>query len=189
MNAFLCILTLFPFVYSQGEQCGSTTTGPVAKGVDFVDFWSVYTATNKVTVPRIGVSEYAVDYGGYQFYFVNSTNQNIFKQNADKYAPQYGCYCSWAMSGHDTHCPNPPSYCLGGLCYDNTPGYAFLDYNGGTRLYCFLGQGANNLFSADPAQYIADANANFNKTVSAQTSHKGYCENTNMFRSKGQGQC
>ena len=36
-------------------------------------------------------------FDGYQFYFRNASNADAFKSNPSKYAPQYGCYCGWAM--------------------------------------------------------------------------------------------
>merc|ERR1719384_604244 len=137
-QGMLSIILLMTVVYSQPHQCRDTNNGPVAKGVDFVDIWSKYEQTKTVPMPTIGDSQYIETYNGYQFYFKNATNANTFKQNPIKYVPQYGCYCGWAMSGHDTACANPPGYCLGPLCYNDYTGYAFLEYNGVTRLYCFF---------------------------------------------------
>ena len=93
----LYLLSFVTIIFAQEETCGSPNNGPVAKGVDFVDLWTRYEATKQVPKPEMGSQQYAVMYDGYEFYFRNSSNAVAFKTNPTKYAPQYGCYCGWAM--------------------------------------------------------------------------------------------
>lgn len=45
-----------------------------------------------------GNEQYAARYEGATYWFVNETNQNEFKDNPEKYKPQYGAFCAYAMS-------------------------------------------------------------------------------------------
>lgn len=85
------------------------------------------------------------------------------------------------QTGFDGACPNPPGYCLGPLCDAASNGYAFLPYNGTTRLFCFLNQNPKQRFSSDPNKYIAAADANWPKEL--QSENTQYCFNTDYFNS------
>lgn len=48
--------------------------------------------------PKMGNPEYAYDWNGVKWLFVSKSNQEIFAQQPEKYAPQYGGYCAFAVS-------------------------------------------------------------------------------------------
>ncbi len=48
--------------------------------------------------PVKGISQYAHPFQGATFWFSSAENRDLFTQSPDKYAPQYGGYCSWAVS-------------------------------------------------------------------------------------------
>ena len=48
--------------------------------------------------PRKGRPELSTSYNDTLWYFSNKDNLELFKTNPEKYAPQYGGYCAYAMS-------------------------------------------------------------------------------------------
>ncbi len=48
--------------------------------------------------PVKGKADYAMDYQGAEFRFASQENLDLFAANPEKYAPQYGGYCAWAMA-------------------------------------------------------------------------------------------
>ncbi len=48
--------------------------------------------------PMMGKSDYTFEWNGAKWQFTNEKNLNMFKANPDKYAPQYGGYCAYAVS-------------------------------------------------------------------------------------------
>lgn len=52
--------------------------------------------------PVKGSKEFSTDYQGAEFRFSSAENLETFKANPEKYAPQYGGYCAWAVAEGDT---------------------------------------------------------------------------------------
>jgi YHS domain-containing protein len=48
--------------------------------------------------PVEGDSDYSHEWMGATWYFASAENRDLFAANPDKYAPQYGGYCAWAVS-------------------------------------------------------------------------------------------
>ena len=48
--------------------------------------------------PVEGDSKYATEYKGADWQFSSQENLDIFNSDPDKYVPQYGGYCAWAVS-------------------------------------------------------------------------------------------
>lgn len=48
--------------------------------------------------PVKGSDQYTTDYNGAQWAFTSQENLEAFKENPEKYAPQYGGYCAWATA-------------------------------------------------------------------------------------------
>lgn len=53
-----------------------------------------YFADNKAVK---GNKKFEYQYQGKKWHFANAKNLDLFKQNAQKYAPQYGGHCAWRM--------------------------------------------------------------------------------------------
>tara|TARA_R110001583_G_scaffold51161_11_gene159774 strand:+ start:6267 stop:6722 length:456 start_codon:yes stop_codon:yes gene_type:complete len=58
--------------------------------------------------PVEGSSKYQLEYKGADWYFSSQQNLDKFTANPEKYAPQYGGYCAWAITNSDTAPGNPP---------------------------------------------------------------------------------
>src|ERR1041384_7863423 len=74
------------------EPVFKSTEGLALKGYDAV----AYFTEGK---PVEGRSEFAAEWKGAQWHFASARNRATFLGEPDKYAPQYGGYCSWAV-GH-----------------------------------------------------------------------------------------
>lgn len=48
--------------------------------------------------PVKGISSITAEYQGATFRFANAANRDAFLADPEKYAPQYGGYCAWAVS-------------------------------------------------------------------------------------------
>ena len=64
--------------------------GYIAKGYDVVSYFN--------SNPMEGVKEYITEYGNAKLKFANRENLEAFKENPEKYMPQYGGYCAWAVA-------------------------------------------------------------------------------------------
>jgi len=79
-------------------QSAATTTfvnvnsqGVILDGYDAVAFFT----DNK---PVKGDSQFQLSYGGAIYYFASKEHLDLFKANPDKYKPQFGGYCAYAVS-------------------------------------------------------------------------------------------
>lgn len=52
--------------------------------------------------PTKGSSDFTTTYQGAEFQFASQENLTLFLADPDKYAPQYGGYCAWAVAQGDT---------------------------------------------------------------------------------------
>jgi YHS domain-containing protein len=48
--------------------------------------------------PTKGDDAFTTDYMGAEFQFASAANRDLFLEDPDKYAPQYGGYCAWAVA-------------------------------------------------------------------------------------------
>ncbi|WP_413702247.1 YHS domain-containing (seleno)protein [Psychromonas sp. KJ10-10] len=62
--------------------------------------------------PVEGSSEYQFEYKGADWYFASQDNLDKFKADPEKYAPQYGGYCAWAMASSKTAPGNAPFWTI-----------------------------------------------------------------------------
>ncbi|MEM6525438.1 MAG: YHS domain-containing (seleno)protein [Bacteroidota bacterium] len=47
--------------------------------------------------PEEGDDDISLEHKGIKYYFVSSENRNTFKSNPEKYEPQYGGWCAYAL--------------------------------------------------------------------------------------------
>ncbi|MEH6576431.1 MAG: YHS domain-containing (seleno)protein [Amphritea sp.] len=62
--------------------------------------------------PVKGNGDYATEYKGVQWYFKNAENLAAFKATPEKYAPQYGGYCAWAVAQNNTASGDPQQWTI-----------------------------------------------------------------------------
>ncbi|WP_019614966.1 YHS domain-containing (seleno)protein [Psychromonas ossibalaenae] len=73
-------------------------------GFDVVAYFTVHK-------PLKGSSDFIFEYKGADWYFSSRENLRKFKNAPENYAPQYGGYCTWAMSQNKI-APGDPSMWL-----------------------------------------------------------------------------
>lgn len=86
-------LLLSLFVYGNAlaiEPIHTNLFGSAIDGYDPV----AYFKDNK---PVEGVNKYVYEWNGAKWYFKNEENKTDFIAEPEKYAPQYGGYCAWAV--------------------------------------------------------------------------------------------
>lgn len=66
-----------------------TKKGAVIEGYDVTSYFN--------GAPVKGTEKFAVTHDGAEFYFANLENKNKFQENPEKYVPQYGGYCAYAI--------------------------------------------------------------------------------------------
>ena len=72
--------------------------------------------------PVKGESDFEYDYMGATWRFSSAENLEAFKADPEKYAPQYGGYCAWAVSQNYTAKGNPNNWTI-------VDGKLYLNYN------------------------------------------------------------
>lgn len=59
-----------------------------------------------------GSKQFKTEYKGATWRFKNADNLATFKANPEKYAPQYGGYCAWAVANNDTAKGDPHQWTI-----------------------------------------------------------------------------
>ncbi len=59
---------------------------------------------------RIGNRAFKANYDGVTYFFVNSEEKKLFQSKPQKYIPQYGGWCAYAVSLGYKYRPNPDSF-------------------------------------------------------------------------------
>lgn len=87
----------------------------IAEGYDVVSYFS--------KTPKEGNSDFVYEYKGAKLKFYSQTNLNKFKANPQKYFPQYGGWCAYAMG------INGKKVSINPKTYEIRDGKLFLFYN------------------------------------------------------------
>lgn len=89
------LITLFAFisfsVFANPPVETGTFNNKAIYGYDPVSYWTL----NK---PTKGKDEFVFTWRGAEWYFSSEENLNLFKGDPEKYAPQYGGYCAFALA-------------------------------------------------------------------------------------------
>ena len=91
-----------------------------------------------------GNSTYQAKYKGANWYFSSAENLAAFETDPQRYAPQYGGYCAWAVSQGYTAKGDPLHWKI----YDN-------------RLYLNFDESIKNLWLEKKDQFIEQADSNW----------------------------
>ncbi|MGI9286646.1 MAG: YHS domain-containing (seleno)protein [Pseudomonadales bacterium] len=98
------------------EPVNATFFGKIAiKGYDPVAYFTMDAAVK-------GNKKYAHEWRGASWHFSKQENLQMFKEAPEKYAPQYGGYCAYAVAQNDTANIDPTQYTVYG-------GKLYLNYN------------------------------------------------------------
>jgi YHS domain-containing protein len=101
------------------SQYYSSLFGTAVEGYDVV----AYFTEGK---PVEGNSDHVVEWKGAKWQFANADNKALFEADPQKYAPQYGGYCAWAVSQGYTASTVPEAWKI-------VDGKLYLNYSKGVQ--------------------------------------------------------
>ena len=105
-SALTLLLLMFSFQAQAKDPVYTSFFSNVAvSGYDTVAYFTDQKATK-------GSSKYVAEYQGAQWQFKNAENLAAFKASPEKYAPQYGGYCAWAVANNDTASGDPQQWTI-----------------------------------------------------------------------------
>lgn len=87
----MVMLLVSPYVFATDEIYTGFFSSKALDGYDTV----AYFTSGK---PVEGSKKFSTEYKGADWYFSSEKNLTLFVNNPEKYAPQYGGYCAWAVS-------------------------------------------------------------------------------------------
>jgi YHS domain-containing protein len=100
------MLVLAPLpVSAEGVVNASSWTGTAIEGYDPVAYF-------EEGKPVEGDSDYTHDWMGATWYFATAANRDLFAADPEKYAPQYGGYCAWAVANGYTAKIDPQAWAV-----------------------------------------------------------------------------
>lgn len=134
--------------YTCGDDECNLATSPVLGGVDVVAYFA-----DGASTATLGSSEHAASYRGYDFYFASAANAEAFALDPSAYAPQYGGFCAFGLSGEDPMNTVTAQDQLYTVPAD--PDVFALTADG--KLYMFRGEGAKDLWLEDEAALVLGA--------------------------------
>jgi YHS domain-containing protein len=125
-------------VKQTGGEYNTLHAGLGAKGYDVV----AYFTQGK---PVQGSAEHEAVHGGVTWRFANKNHLKMFEANPEKYAPQYGGFCSWGAAN--------------GKLFDVDPvkGWTIVD----GKLYLNFNADLNKTFTKEAAKLIPNADKNW----------------------------
>lgn len=122
---------------------GNTKNGIAAKGYDVVAYFSDNTMEGK--------SEFQAEHEGVTYKFSSAENKELFTKNPEKYAPQYGGWCAYAMGQRNKKVDIDPE------TYEIRNGKLFLFYNS------FFMNKMDNWLEIGPEKLMPMADENWRK--------------------------
>lgn len=126
-----------------------SSDGLAVSGYDTVAYF-------KENKPVEGKAEFSTEWNGAKWQFSSAENRDAFQKNPEKYAPQYGGYCAYAVSQGYTASADPQAWKI-------VDGKLYVNYN----------KSVKEKWEQDIPNYIASANKNWNDLASkAEESRK-----------------
>ena len=86
----LFIAVLIFSVSARAQTQFNVANGVALSGYDAVAYFTINKATR-------GSKEFSTRFAGVSYYFSSAQNLDAFKKNPEKYMPQYGGWCAYAM--------------------------------------------------------------------------------------------
>lgn len=104
MARLLVLLSLFfsSVAFSADEIYTGFFSNKAVSGYDTVSFFE--------GTPAKGSSSFKTEYKGADWLFISQANLDKFLADPEKYAPQYGGYCAWAIAEKDDLAPGDPEF-------------------------------------------------------------------------------
>lgn len=125
-------------VKQTGGEYNTLYAGLGAKGYDVVAYF-------EQGKPVQGSADHEAVYGGVTWRFASKKHRDLFESNPEKYAPQYGGFCSWGAAN--------------GKLFDVDPVNGWTIVNG--KLYLNFNGDINKTFKQESATLIPKATRNW----------------------------
>lgn len=140
MTRFLMAIALFMSSVSYAQDAISTGffSNKALNGYDTVAYFTDNQAVE-------GSAKFVTEYQGADWYFASQQHLDLFLIDPEKYAPQYGGYCAWAVSAKNDFAPSDPTK------------WAIVD----GKLYLNYDQTIKQKWDLDPALHIQQADAHW----------------------------
>ncbi len=135
--AIVCVTMTAPLHAAQPEIYSNSATGIAINGYDPVAYFTK-------NMPVEGGEDHSLLWKGATWHFSSTENMAVFKANPDKYAPQYGGYCAFAVSYGSTATTVPEAWSI----VDN-------------KLYLNNSLGVRTRWNTDQQGYIRKADKNW----------------------------
>lgn len=135
--AFVAAVSLAGLAAAEQSEIYSASGKVAVKGADVVAYFKQGRAV-------IGKPVYATNWHGATWRFSSAANLAAFKANPEKFAPQYGGYCAYAVSQGYTAKIEPEAWSI-------VDGKLYLNYSRGVR----------SLWEKNKRERIQKANANW----------------------------
>lgn len=103
-----------------------------------------------------GAAEFAYAWLGAEWHFSSAANRNAFMKEPEKYAPQFGGYCAWAVAHGYTANGDP-------MVWKVVDNKLYLNYN----------QQVKEKWEQDETNFIKQADDNFPRFLEKKPEHKG----------------
>ena len=134
---FLSSCLVFSSAWAIDPTYTSFFSSKAIKGYDTV----AYFTENR---PVKGKDEFSIEYNEATWLFSSKENLDLFTAEPEKYAPQYGGYCAYAVAQNTTASIKPELFTI---------------YNG--KLYLNYNDSINDKWNADKNSFIEDADKNW----------------------------
>lgn len=131
------------------DPVNKTAAGLALKGYDAVAYFKDNDAV-------LGNEGYQHTWNGARWYFASAENRDAFARNPQRYAPQYGGYCSYAVSHGYTANGDPQAWKI-------VDGKLYLNYNREVR----------QLWEQDVPGNISNGNGYWPRFLVRKPEHKG----------------
>lgn len=144
-KTLLIIILFFAFNVNAAEENSTKTVvfkdkkGQAIKGFDTVSYF-------EEKAPLEGKKQFSFEYANATWLFANEKNLELFKQNPEKYAPQYGGWCAYGVAHANDFVETNPK-----KAYSVVDGKLYLNYD----------QSVKKLWEEDTKENIKTANTNW----------------------------
>ncbi len=95
------IVVLGSVSLTQAQDMYTNDQGVAIKGYDVVSYHTAHKAMK-------GSKKYATEYNGTTFYFSSAEHKTAFESNPEKYLPEFGGYCAYAVGAKGKKVPADP---------------------------------------------------------------------------------
>lgn len=110
----------------------------------------------KDNAPKEGKARFSLEWNGAKWYFSTAENRDLFGKSPEKYVPQFGGYCSWAVSHGYTADGDPSAWKI-------VEGKLYLNYN----------QKVKEKWEAEQQKFIQEGEKNWEEFKTKRPEHKG----------------